>query len=329
MLKFAWIWMFLALPLPLIVRRWYPKFDCKPISLRIPHFTSVLEAGGSGASSARISVLAVALAWIFLIAAASRPTWVELSDNIAASGRDMILAVDASGSMKHNDFTRGQRSRFSAVQEIAGNFVRGRKGDRVGLIVFGTRPYLHAPLTYDTDTVAQFLDETRVGFAGQRTAIGDTIGLAVKVLRDRPQASRVLVILTDGENTDGQISPAQAAQLAQRHDVRVYAIGIGDALSGSATAYTQRRIDSLQHIAKETQGSYFHASDPESLAQIYDLIDEFEPIDFDDRRFVASTELYAWPLALALGLFALVIWMRWMPKLKLGDSSERMRDSAA
>ncbi len=328
MLKFEWIWMFLALPLALLVRLAMPEFESRPMSLRIPHFSSVRDVSGSSTSLPSAVALAMLAAWIFLVAAAARPVWIEHSDDIVATGRDMILAIDASGSMKHTDFAYGQNSRFEAVQEIAGDFLRNRRGDRIGLIIFGTRPYLHAPLTFDTETVAQFLHETQVGFAGQRTAIGDTVGLAVKVLRTRPQSSRVLVLLTDGENTDGQISPRQAAQLARESEVRIYAIGIGDELISKTNPLGQRRVSSLEHFAEMTEGAYFHASDPDSLRRVYELIDEFEAIDVEDRRFLNSMELYPWPLAIAVALFALAMSLRWMPRLVSGDAKTKVAHDA-
>ncbi len=321
MLSFAWIWMFLALPLPFFVRLWSPKSDEKPLSLKIPHFDTVLSAGRSRMGSSTSLMLLTWLIWILLIIATARPIWIERSAEIPATGRDMIVAIDASGSMRHADFAQSSDSRFTIVQDIAGAFIERRTGDRVGLIIFGTQPYLHAPLTFDTKTVAQFLNETVVGMAGQRTAIGDTIAMAVKVLRERPASSRVLVLLTDGANTDGYLDPIQATQLAVRYGVRVYAIGIGQDLElmGSQTSRrgTSGNTNDLEYIAEVTGGAYFHALDPDTLRGVYHQIEQFEPIAIDDRRFLLAKELYFYPLALALTIFLFLVFLRWSGNTEL------------
>ena len=263
----------------------------------------------------------MAVAWLLLLTAAARPLWLEHSTDFQATGRDLLVAVDISGSMKEKDMTASGQSRFEVVQNIAGEFVKRRHGDRVGLILFGTTPYLHAPLTFDVDTVALFLDESRVGFAGSRTSIGDTIAMAVKVLRDRPATNRILVLLTDGDNTSGHLNLGQAKTLAVEFGVRVYAITIGpqQLLQGSridlARGVGTKPV--LQEIAEATGGVYYHADDAVKLEEIYQSIDKFEPVEIDDSSLLTATELYPWPLALTALLIALTLFIRSVPLAEL------------
>ena len=308
MLKFVWIWMLVLLPLPIVVRWLVPKSDQILPSLKAPFFHEVSERGLTAYAPSLMSIVLAAIIWIALVIASARPVWVHESMEVPISGRDILIALDASGSMDQQDFSESKRSRFEVVRRIAGDFVLRRKGDRVGLILFGDLPYLYAPLTFDVDTVHEFLSTSRTRFAGARTAIGDSIGLAVKVLRDRPAENRILILLTDGENSAGSIEPLQAMQLAVDHGVRVYAIAIG-ALPEMSSASGGVEGGVLGRIAANTGGSYFHASNPRDLERIYNEIDKFEPIEDEAARKVIAKELYPWPLTLSLmALLVLVFW---------------------
>ena len=299
MLKFEWLWVLLVLPLPIVVHKLLPKRESRPPSLKVPFFREVSDRRFTvtAPSSAILSLAAVI--WVVLVCAAARPVWIEESVQIPTTGRDLLIALDISGSMQQQDFAAENYSRFDAVQAIAGEFVTRRTGDRVGLILFGSQPYLYAPLTFDLDTVRDFLDHARVGFAGQQTAIGDTIGLAVKVLRERSAENRILILLTDGDNSAGAIDPLEGMQLAVEHGVRIFVIGIGVNHS-SPEAANRRASYVLPQIANATGGIYFHAADAKTLEEIYHAIDQFEPIEAESRSRQLVTELYPWPLAVAM-----------------------------
>jgi len=203
--------------------------------------------------------------------------------------------------------------RLTAVKAVAGNFIEHRKGDRLGLILFGDQAYLQTPLTFDRETVRTLLNEAAIGLAGKSTAIGDAIGLAVKRLRERPAENRVLILLTDGANTSGSVDPLKAADLAAREGVRIYTIGVGaDEMLVRGFFGTQRvpsnELDeaTLTAIAQKTGGQYFRARDIESLQKIYALLDKLEPVSQDEETFRPIHELYAWPLSGALLLTALL-----------------------
>ncbi len=307
MLKFLWLWALIGLPLPVIVYRYLPKSRQVAASLRIPFFRDVAEQGLTAETPPVSSLILAAAFWLALVVAATRPVWIHESVEVPISGRDILLALDTSGSMEQQDFSATNHSRFEVVRSIAGEFVERRKGDRVGLILFGSLPYLYAPLTFDVDTVVEFLKSSQTKFAGSRTAIGDSIGLAVKVLRERPAQNRILILLTDGENSAGAIDPLQAMQLAVEHGIRIYAIGIGSAPQ-SSTGLNQSDANVLARIAQATGGTYFHASNPRQLEQIYATIDSFEPIEAEVKSRVIANELYPWLLALSmLMLLALIL----------------------
>jgi Ca-activated chloride channel family protein len=227
-----------------------------------------------------------------------------------------MLAVDISGSMAIPDFSvNGQEvTRLDVVKRAAGEFIARRTGDRVGLIVFGSQAYVQTPLTFDRDTVSTMLQESEIGLAGKETAIGDAIGLAVKRLREQPAGSRVLVLLTDGANTAGEVSPKQAGELAKEQGIRLYTIGVGadsmevDSLFGSRTVNPSRDLDenTLRHLAQSTGGLYLRAKNTEALVNVYTELDRLEPASTDTELFRPRTELFIWPLSLALALSVLM-----------------------
>jgi len=277
-------------------------------ALKVPWYESV--AGGSGNHMRRpLLVLLASAAWLLLVFAGSRPQWVGEVQSLPITGRDLLLAVDISGSMDTQDMVLQNRpvNRLSVVKQVAGDFVARRRGDRVGLILFGSRAYLQTPLTFDTETTATLLEESEIGLAGRETAIGDAIGLAVKRLRDDAAAERVLVLLTDGANTSGEVQPLQAAEFAAREGLTIYTVGVGaDELMvqdffGSRVVNPSADLDedTLRAIAERTGGRYFRARDTESLVEIYRMLDELEPVESDTETIRPVDELFYWPLALA------------------------------
>jgi Ca-activated chloride channel family protein len=309
MIHFAWPWMLLLLPLPWLLSRLLPPVQPQGAALFLPFAASV--AGDTRPAIRTLprarSVLFV-LVWLLLLAAATRPQWLGDPQPVPSTGRRLLLAVDVSGSMASEDMAGGM-SRLQVVQQVAGDFIRRRHGDRVGLILFGTRPYLQAPLTADLDTVGQFLDQAMVGVAGSQTAIGDAIGLAIKRLRDEDSQSgkqgsgeTVLILLTDGSNTTGAMPPEQAAKLAAAAGLRIYTIGVGssgDDMFGMAGGGDLDE-DTLKGIAQATGGEYFRATDASGLQQVYARIDKMEPSAGREQWYRPSDEWFFWPLGLAL-----------------------------
>ena len=230
MLEWLWPYMAVLLPLPWLIARVMPPVrTVGGAALRLPYALSGLDTASGSAPVPRWRKWLALLAWALLIAAAARPQWLGEPQALPRSGRDLLLAVDASGSMSTQDMEIGgeARSRYSAVKTIAGDFIQRLIGDRIGLIVFGSQAYLLTPLTFDRETVLTQLKESSVGLPGRETAIGDAVGLAVKRLRERPQDERVLILLTDGVNDAGELDPDKSIELAVAEHVKIYTIGIG------------------------------------------------------------------------------------------------------
>lgn len=313
MIEFAWPWLFLLLPLPWLCRRFLPPAPpTQEAALRVP-FMENFELGASPPrfrSAKKWPLWIASLAWLLLVAACARPQWLGDPIQQRISGRDLMLAVDLSGSMEVDDFVlHGQRvDRLTATKAVASQFIEQRASDRLGLILFGERAYLQAPLTFDRKTIQTYLDEAVIGLAGDKTAIGDAIGLAVKRLRQTTSEHRILILLTDGANTAGEVSPIKAAELAASEGLKIYTIGIGADEMMIRGYFFSRRINptadldeaTLRAIAEKTGGRYFRARDTQELAGIYDLLDALEPVEKDQQAFRPRIELYIWPLAAAL-----------------------------
>lgn len=321
MIHFEWPWLFLALPLPVLARLLLPRADdAVEAALRVPGLAA-FSLDNAAPSIRRIPqrsrLWLAALAWLLLVTAAARPVWLGDPIDLPVSGRDLMLAVDLSGSMQTPDFVINdqQVDRLDAIKHIAGQFIDQRVGDRLGLILFGSNAYLQTPLTFDRNTVHQMLDESAIGLAGEQTAIGDAIGLAVKRLRDQPPGNRVLILLTDGVSNAGELSPLKAAQLAAKAGVTIYTIGIGadsmqvPSLFGMQTVNLNGDLDeaTLRAIANTTGGRYFRARDSAELNQIYGVIDKLQPVDQQTQTFRPRTTLFYWPLAASLLLASLIL----------------------
>jgi Ca-activated chloride channel family protein len=320
-IDFHWFWMFLALPLPWLLRLLVPAAEEGGGAALATPFLEELErlpgSAGPAPRAASVRLWLAVLAWVLLVAAAARPEWLGEPVEQAVSGRDLMLAVDLSGSMEIRDFVLdGQKvDRLTATQWVAGQFIERRVGDRLGLILFGERAYLQAPLTFDRRTVHTLLDEAVIGLAGDKTAIGDAIGLAVKRLRDNPADQRVLILLSDGANTAG-MAPLQAAELAAKAGLKIYTIGVGADemvvrdLFGSRRVNPSQDLDevAMRGIAEKTGGQYFRARDTAELEEIYRMLDQLEPVERDKVYYRPRTELYPWPLAAALLLAGGLAW---------------------
>jgi len=317
-LEFAWPWVFVALPLPWLAARLLPRApQAAGRALRLPFYAQIaLAAKHVDSGSGRWRLLLAVLAWLLLVFAAGRPQYLGEPVPIPLEGRELMLAVDISGSMEAEDMILGNRvtDRLTAVKAVAGDFIERRVGDRLGLILFARNAYVQTPLTHDRATVKTLLYEAAIGLAGKETAIGDAIGLAIKRLREQQAGNRVLVLLTDGANTTGAVAPLKAAALATKEGVRIYTIGIGAdparGFFGSAMRGSALDESTLQAIAAETGGRYFRARDIRDLRQVYSLLDQLEPVQGDAEYFRPVDELYEWPLAAALGLSALLALIR-------------------
>lgn len=318
MIEIAWPWVFLLLPLPWLVRRlWAPAEVAASPALRVPFFQQLRELQRGRARRSPWPLWIAGLAWLCLLAAAARPQILGEPVSLPVSGRDLMLAVDLSASMERPDFDLAGRptNRLEVVKAVAAPFIERRVGDRIGLILFGKRAYVQTPLTFDRQTVQTMLREAAIGLAGKETAIGDAIGLAVKRLRQRPADSQVLVLLTDGANTAGEIDPLQAARLAATEGLRIYTVGVGADRMTVNTFLGQRVVDpsseldekTLTAIAEMTGGAYFRAKDVDGFARIYRTIDELEPVVADQRTFRPVTPLFHWPLGTALALAVLAL----------------------
>lgn len=312
MFEFAWPWIFLLAPLPWLMRMLLPPADSGDAALRVSFLDELQQISGRRARATLSDwrrQAPLALLWLLLLTAAARPQWVGEPLPLPASGRDLLLAVDVSGSMEYADmYWDGEPlSRLDLVKRLFGDFIENRRGDRVGLILFGSQAYLQAPLTFDRHTVRTWLDEALIGIAGKNTAIGDAIGLALKRLRQRPAQSRVLVLITDGANNGGEIDPLLAAQLAADEQVRIYTIGIGadpqqSGVFGALGLTRGLELDepTLRQIAETTGGEYFRARSLDELQQIQRSLDRLEPVAQQHALARPARALYAWPLALAL-----------------------------
>lgn len=322
MIHFEWPWLLSLLPLPLLIRWLLPAH--KPVeqaALKVPFLNDFSEGDARVISqTGRWPFLAAAIAWILLIAACTRPQWLGEPIEQAVSGRDLMLAVDLSGSMEVQDFVINRQAvdRLTATKWVAGDFINRRVGDRIGLILFGTQAYLQTPLTFDRKTVMTLLDESAIGLAGDNTAIGDAIGLAVKRLKNQEVNSRVLILMTDGANTAGEVSPLKAAELAAENQLKIYTIGIGAdemlvrSFFGAQKVNPSQDLDekTLTAIAEKTGGVYFRARNTDELNKIYQLLDQLEPVEKDKQYFRPKSELYYWPLAGALLLAAAIALSR-------------------
>ena len=286
MIEWLWPWILLLAPLPWLVQRLVRPVTTRDAALRAPFFEEWRALGGEARKTRTpprsLAAIGLWLIWLLLLLAAARPVWIGDAVELPDSGRDLMLAVDISGSMRIEDMQLGDslRPRIDAVKDVGSRFINRRTGDRLGLILFGSNAYVQSPLTFDTHTVKRFLEEAQIGFAGQETAIGDAIGLAVKRLRERPAESRVLVLLTDGRDTASSVQPMEAARLAAEMGIRIYTIGIGadsvtlPGLFGSS--FGSRRVNpsadldeaSLKSLAQLTGGNYFRARNPRELATI-------------------------------------------------------------
>lgn len=310
MIHFDFIWALIALPLPLLVY-WLPaKKQIQAAPLRMPTVIKGVQAQDFAPEKKKTSLVILSIIWLLVVFASTQPQWLGEAVNVPTEGREMMIAVDLSGSMQVEDMTLNGRSvnRLDMLKVLLGEFIERRNGDRLGLILFGDDAYMQTPMTFDRKTVQQMLDETVLGLVGKQTAIGDAIALAVKRFDEKKDSNRVLLLLTDGQNTAGKITPEQALELAVAKNITIYSIGIGADVMIQNSLFGARRVnpsseldeESLQRLADETGGYYFRARASEDMSKIYQLLDELEPVEQEQQQMRPLTALYYWPLGLAL-----------------------------
>ncbi|SFD52537.1 vWA domain-containing protein [Pseudoalteromonas denitrificans] len=335
MFELTWPWVFLALPLPYLLKKFNKRASNIP-TLKIPSFEhNPLLTSHNQQKSHKVSVLHW-LFWISLCCALSNPKWLGEPISLPNEGRDIMLAVDLSGSMREQDMEyKGQYvDRLTMVKAVLKNFIEQRQGDRLGLILFADTAFLQTPLTRDLNTVSQMLEESQIGLVGKATAIGDALGLSVKRFAQKKDSNRILVLLTDGQNTAGNLTPEEALLLAREEGIKVYTVGVaGDGRSNSGfglfgmNAFSSgSSLDEklLKDIAQETGGLYFRAKNVAGLQKIYQELDTLEPIASDVQTFRPQTALFYYPLLVALFFILIGAIKPWfnqkVPKLNEGQA---------
>lgn len=332
MFSFAASWILWLLPLPILVRWLVPSAkSVERVALKIPFLHRLGNVNNQQKFQFRGIYrrgLLAYLIWALLVIGAAGPQWLGPIENLPQTGRDIMLAVDLSGSMQIADMSlQGNAvNRLAVVKRVATKFIQARVGDRLGLILFGTRAYLQTPLTFDRHTVESMLNDATIGLAGQRTAIGDALGLAIKRLMHYPKDNRILILMTDGASNAGVVTPISAAKLAAKEGIKIYTIGLGadrmvvPGIFGSQIINPSQDLDehALKEISDLTGGMFFRAKNSDALKNIYQRLDQIEPVASKSQTFRPISPLYTWPLGLAL-LLTFAWSLKWwvMPRWQL------------
>ena len=327
MIHFDFLWALIALPLPLLIY-WLPaKKQVQAAPLRMPTIIKGMQTQEFAPEKKKGSLLILSLIWLLVVLASTQPQWLGEAVNVPTEGREMMIAVDLSGSMQVEDMSLNGRSanRLDMLKVLLGEFIERRSGDRLGLILFGDDAYMQTPMTFDRKTVQQMLDETVLGLVGKQTAIGDAIALAVKRFDEKKDSNRVLLLLTDGQNTAGKITPEQALELAVAKDITIYSIGIGADVMIQNSLFGSRRVnpsseldeESLQRLADETGGYYFRARASDDMSKIYKLLDDLEPVEQEQQQMRPLSALFYWPLGLALLISLLTLLVKSLSNTQL------------
>lgn len=328
MIKFQWPYLALLLPLPMMaimlnnLRHKLQNSNSTTNNsqsnsgLVIPFYDELLnskELNLNISSTNRLSWASLLkyLIWILFILALMRPVWLGKPITLPVPTHDIIMAIDISGSMQNEDMSeRRRQSRLDIVKDIAHQFIDQRLSDRIGLIFFGSQAFLSSPLTLDQKSLHSFLDKTQIGFAGQKTAIGDAIGLAIKRLQlgNKSENTRFIILLSDGSNTSGTIEPIEAAKIAAANKIKIYTIGIGRNSNNIFDIQSGMDLDeeTLKEIAKMTNGVYFHATSSKKLAKIYQEINALEPNTVETKVMRPETEWFIYPVLAVMMLSMLL-----------------------
>ena len=309
MIELAFPWALLLLPLPLVMRL-LPAYKESRDSVKVPFFDKLVELseerpeqGARVLQRDRLQRILVTTTWLCLVLAAAKPQWIGPPIEQQKSGRDLMVAVDLSGSMEARDFTlpSGETiDRLEAVKVVLEELASRRESDRLGLIVFGAAAYLQTPFTDDHQVWLQLLEETEIGMAGPSTVFGDAIGLAIKLFSESDSDSKVLIMLTDGNDTGSTVPPIDAAKVAAANDIRIYTIAIGDPTTVGEDALDMDTIDRVSEIA---EGRSFQALDREEMRQAYLTIGELEPELYESISFRPRESLHWLPMVLITLLY--------------------------
>ena len=309
------LWLF-ALPLPLVVYWLLPSYKQQKSSVKVPFFKRLVLISGEkpsrGAVIARrmlVQRVLLVIGWIAIVFALARPEHVGDPVVIEKAGRDLMVAVDLSGSMQATDFLdeNGQNiDRLTAVKQVLKEFVAQRENDRLGLIVFGDAPFIQAPFTEDHTAWLSLLKETATGMAGQSTAFGDAVGLSIKAFEESTSDNKVLLALTDGNDTGSKVPPIDAAKVAKSFGITIYTIAIGDPTTTGEEALD---VVTLERMADETDGGFYQALDRESLSAVYARINELEPAVFDSISFRPKTSLHHYLLGFVVLMYLLLFML--------------------
>jgi Ca-activated chloride channel family protein len=300
-------WWLLLLPLPWLIARVGPAYHDRVVAVRVPFLDRVADLtgqepgrGSAGVRAARGQRWLNLLLWLLVVAALARPQWLEEPVTKTLPMRDLLVAVDLSGSMETRDFLDDEgRSveRLAAVKQVLGDCLARREGDRVALVVFGSAAFTLVPFTEDRDVVVRLLDETTVRMAGPRTMLGDAIGLAITLFERSEVEDRMMILLTDGNDTGSAVPPRRAAEIARDKQVVIHPIGVGDPTAAGEEALDE---ETLEAIAATTGGRAFHADDREELASIHAELDQLAPRKVETLSHRPQRDLFHWPLGAAL-----------------------------
>jgi len=340
MIEFVYPWAFVLILLPVFVVLFAPAYKERKSSIKVPYFARLVDVTGEKPQSGAVLLnrnnlqrLLIGFSWLCVVTAIAKPEMIGAPINQEKSARDLMIAVDLSGSMSVEDFTlpnakvtantteslttatatqpgntsvHGKVNRLIAVKHVLNAFVKGREHDRLGLILFGDAPYLQAPFTDDIPTWQALLNESEIGMAGQSTAFGDAIGLAISVFEQSDTQNRVLIVLTDGNDTASKVPPVEAAKVAAAHDIKIYTIAIGD-----PTAVGEEKVDLevLKEMAEITQGKSFQALNSDELLVVYAEIDKLEPQQFDSLSFRPRVSIHHYPIILFVSLYLLALFI--------------------
>jgi|APSaa5957512535_1039671.scaffolds.fasta_scaffold42011_3 Ca-activated chloride channel homolog len=322
MLVFDFLWALLLLPLPLLIRLFLPSSSANTQSIQSPAFAYLSQLHASASHQASFSfnwrMMLLSLIWVLLVSAAARPQWLGEVKEIPTQARNIVLAVDISGSMSQQDMSSypAKKDRLTIVKEIIADFIKLRNSDRLSLVLFGSQAYIHVPLTLDHTSLNTLLQEATIGIAGKYTAIGDALGLSIKALDSTASSIQkgMIILLTDGRNNAGKTKPLDIANLALELKVKIHTIGIGSNKDNSIAGFFFKRnpsadLDSttLKKIATTTGGKFFRATDKNSLQNIYSLIDQLDPTAGKGDNYRPIIALYCWPLSIALVCILLLI----------------------
>jgi len=307
MLQFSYPWVFLLIPVPLLVFYLAPAYSEPRPAVRVPFMERLYRLTGQkgGVSAALVSrtrfqKVQVVLAWVAIVAALAQPVWMEQPVVRELPMRDLLVALDLSGSMETRDFTDGTGTtsdRLVAAKQVLDDFLSRREGDRVGLIFFGSAAFVQAPFTDDLDVVRELLDEAQVRMLGPRTVLGDAIGAAIRMFERSEVDDRVLIVLTDGNDTGSMVPALRAAEIARDSGVTIYPVAMGDPEAAGEQALDEI---TLKAVAETTGGEYFHANDRNDLERIYQTLDQLNPKEVETQSYRPQRELYFWPLGFAL-----------------------------